>query len=793
MTTSLLLVEEFPEGNKKARKLLLEEFERIGIDSPDTVAIHTEQKPFGYKTTAGDLKESRARILERIKSLNPRFVVTVGATPLKALTRKAGITVVHGSQLKQKEGFTVIPIYDPGYCLRDPSKLPGLKADVARIGRALKGQNPIGKIAWSLVTPDTLEQFVREFEAADRFAFDLETSGLFPFDLKGFVRCVGFALPSHTWVLPLEMRESPWKGRHKSAQTILQLLEYLQRRDGKRGIAHNGKFDNHWLWTYYKTSFHISLDTMLAHHTLDENSEHDLKTLSRQYLDVEDYDISTKAKKGDDPSMSLHDFYEYNAKDCHYTLQLASIFDRDLKKELPLRRLFYRLVMPAARALGVIERDGLTIDLARMAQVEVDTRAERNRTEQRLNKLIGRKINWNSPPQVAQVLYDQLGLECTLKTDAGQPSTSEAAILDLKGTHPVVDLLIKYRELAKFLSTYIEGFREWMHEDKLYVSYKLHGTVTGRYSSRIHSIPRDGTIRNLVTAPPGWIFWQADVSQAELRIAGAASGDLELITCYRRGIDVHWRTLLFMIAAGTSGEYVTPAIETAFKLSGKKLSLPIALEWLEKVGHEKCIEIWDGWKEARKKAKAINFGFIYGMYPKKFVQTAKEKYGFEPTLAEAESLRAAYFQLYRGLLPWHERQKKLVRLNGHVRNLAGRLRRLPGINSSDRGLQMEAERQAINSPVQGVIGDYKAMALVEIHETIDRSICRVVGEHHDAILGIVKIGHEDDCLPQVLRIMRGPSLLQTFKIELPIPMESDLDLGPWGQRGNRKYVENKRP
>ena len=146
MIIPILLVEEFPEGNKKARKLMLEEFERIGLEEIPTTSVHIESKPFGYKTAAGDLKEARLRILDRIKALKPRFVVTVGATPLKALTRKAGITVVHGSQLKQKEGFTVIPIYDPGYCLRDPSKLPGLKADVARIGRALKGQNPNGKI-----------------------------------------------------------------------------------------------------------------------------------------------------------------------------------------------------------------------------------------------------------------------------------------------------------------------------------------------------------------------------------------------------------------------------------------------------------------------------------------------------------------------------------------------------------------------------------------------------------------------------------------------------------------------
>ena len=190
----------------------------------------------------------------------------------------------------------------------------------------------------------------------------------------------------------------------------------------------------------------------------------------------------------------------------------------------------------------------------------------------------------------------------------------------------------------------------------------------------------------------------------------------------------------------------------------------------------------------QKKAKAINFGFIYGMYEKKFMLTARVKYQWDATFDEAHQARESYFSLYSELRNWHNRQKKLAKLNGYVRSLSGRLRRLPGITARDKMVQMEAQRQSINAPIQGFIGDYKAMVMIEVHENVDRSKFRVVGEHHDAILGIVKIGEEDEVLPQVLSIMRRPKLMKTFKVNLGLPMEGELEVGPWGK--GVKYQEN---
>lgn len=246
-----------------------------------------------------------------------------------------------------------------------------------------------------------------------------------------------------------------------------------------------------------------------------------------------------------------------------------------------------------------------------------------------------------------------------------------------------------------------------------------------------------------------------------------------------------------MIGSGRSKEYTKPAIETATKLSGRKVGLTEALEILAKAGHNACIAVWKGWKEARKKAKAINFGFVFGMYENKFIQQAKTKYDWDCTWEEANDFRSAYFELYTGILPWHGRQKNLVKMDGEVRNLFGRVRRLPGVYSRDRDLRGEAERQAINSPVQGTIGDWKAAALVEIDERIPTSKARLIGEHHDALLGLVRPDAVDEVLPLIRQIMRRPRLFDLFKITTEVPMDSEIEIGPWGAGTAYKDPENE--
>ena len=778
----------------KSATVLREELSRVGIDLSEvyiTPAIKCRPTDKGVK--GKHEKACKKYIESELEAVKPKYILTLGNAATKAVFKRAKITEIHGQP--QSRGSAVgIPAFNPSYFLRDPSKLPMFRKDLKRFSDLVRGIKREEKIDWGLITRETLDEFLEQLTDSEWFSFDIETDSLFPHDPdKGKLTCISFCVDStwKSWVLPLNMPGSPFP-RHEMQRSILRMIAAVARK--KKGTGWNAKFDNLWLDLKYGVRFPLTFDGMLAKHTLDENTPNGLKECAAFELDAPHYDLTTKEKQGNVDPMKL---YLYGAKDVYYTLRLKDVYLPRLKKDPLLWRLFDRLIMRAARGFHKIEKNGLWVNLEKFRKAEADVRKELATVEAELHAMVAevrkgkrgphKKVNWNAPAQVAAVLFGEFGLEPVAFTEGGAPSTAEATLVEIKSQHPIADKLVRYRELQKFLGTYIEGWKEFMVGPHLYFSYKLHGTVTGRYSCRLHQTPRDGTIRNVIEAPPGWTFVQGDFSQAELRVAAIVAREPELIRCFKNGIDVHWRTLMEVIRAGGAGEYVQPVIDTAHKLmlernkSAKRPTLPVAIEWLLKAGHEKCIEIWPGWKEGRKKAKGINFGFIYGMRENKFIEYAKLKYGFEPTEEEAAQLRSAYFSLYRALTPWHERQKKLAAVDGFVRNLAGRVRRLPGIHSKDRSLKSEAERQAINSPIQGFIGDFKAMALVELVEELDWDCARVVGEVHDSVLFWVRNDVLERELGNIERIMSNPSLVKEFGIKLPIPIEVELEVGPWGK------------
>lgn len=782
----LLVIGEAP-GEQEARtgkpfcgksgQLLRAELAKAGITEYTITNTVKCRPPDNRAPTPEEIKACRKYLDAELEQFKPKYVLTLGATASKAVLKKPKITEAHG-QLIETENFVGMPAFHPAYALRDPSKLMPLRRDIERLARTMRGEKAVGdeEIDWKVITSQNLDQFIKEFEEHDTFAFDLETTGLDCRETGAKINCLSIAFDDRAWVLPLGFKGSPF-WRQTTQVKLFSILSEMST--GKTTVAHNGKFDNIWLAASYGHYFHLSFDTMLAHHLLDENSPHGLKELVRTILDGPDYDLTVEEKKGNTTAERL---YEYAAKDTWYTLKLYRVFSRQFQKNRSLRRIFYKLIMPAARAFQEIDYRGLTVDLPKMKAVEADLREKLAKTLAELNAMTKTEVNWNSPAQVGKLLYGELGLIPTVLTDKGAPSTGEEALYAIKDEHPIAGKLVEFREYSKFLSTYIEGWREFMHGDKLYLSTKLHGTVTGRYASRLHQVPRDGSIRNLIVAPSdGWTFVQADFSQAELRVVAHLSQDPELMYCFRHGIDVHWRTLLNSIEAGGSGEYYEVALATASILSKRKIThLPDACAILAKAGHNAAIAAEKRWKEGRKKAKGINFGYVFGMRERKFIEYAKLKYGFEPTMEEATAIRDAYFHLYARLSGWHDRQRKLVRLDGEVKNLIGRVRRLPGAHSTDRGLASEAERQSINSPVQGFIGDLKAMAVVEIEEEIPAYYVRIVGEVHDSILMEARTEHLDEYLPKVASIMRHPKLLDEFGVEFTVPIEVDLECGPWG-------------
>lgn len=770
----------------KSGQLLRAELHAVGLDDVYISNVVKCRPPDNRTPSTKEQKACRGYLDEELDAVNPEYVLTLGNPATKAIFGKAKITEIHGQLLTNKHGIKGVPAFHPAYVLRDPTKKPQFQTDLKRFADLVNGKRSKSTVKYRILGWDNLEEFFEEFKRTLWYSFDIETNSLKWFAEESKIHSIAFAFETtgEAWVMPLRLEIGEYKSpffKHADAQGVLERIERIARSMKKKAVGQNGKFDNLFLMAKYRVRMPLAFDVMLAHHTIDENSNHDLKGLQRQYIGEPDYDLD----KDDKVNPKDHDqLFEYNAKDAVYTLRLKKIFKAELEKDPVLIRLFVQLIMRAARAFEQIEFNGMYVNLVQMAAMEKQVLSELKTSQSDLDRMsieaCGRKINFNSPDQVAELFFEHLELPIIHQTAGGKPSTAEATLVDLKDEHPIVDKLVKYRELEKFRGTYLDGWKDFMIGPCLYMGYKLHGTVTGRYSSRLHSTPRDGTVRNIVEAPPGWIFVQGDLSQAEVRVVASLSMDPELVTCYTRGIDVHWRTLMALLADGTSDEYTKPALETGKALGAKGSSLHAALDRMLAVGADKCTSLWKGWKEARKKTKGVVFGYIYGMGWFKFIEYAKAKYGFEPTERESKDTRDAFFRLYNRLETWHNKQRSLVRLDGFVRNLAGRKRRLPGIFTDDKKLQKECERQAINSPVQGIIGDWKAMALVEIVEELDWNRTRVVGEHHDALLFWIREEHLQEEAKKIARIMRRPKLVDEFNMRLHVPMEVELEAGVWG-------------
>ena len=582
----------------------------------------------------------------------------------------------------------------------------------------------------------------------------------------------------------------------------LMLLTKL--KDAKL-VTHNGKFD--LLFLYVKTGIELKLwvDTLVMAHVCGEE-ELGLKPLVKKYFKV-DYDISKEAKTG----KITEKFKAYGLDDVYYPMELVKIF----KKKLKIYSLekVYKHEMRAYSAYLEVEKNGMPIsprrhEIAKKLQEQYKPILERLIT-------VG-NINWNSTAQVAKVLftekgvpvYDEkgeklpntyqvleysfmndiilrgefstrseatqfmneykeenphlydievklkhnynpviigygVGLKAIEKTAKGVPSVSSDVLANYFG-NPVVDDLLEYRRLTK-LETFIKSWEEIQVNDRIYPSFNITAR-TGRTTCsnpNIQQIPQDKNVRNLIEARPGWVIKEQDYSQIELRVASMFSGDANMQHAYQSGSDLHSKTTELLFGDTSS---LSPQEQ----------------------------------KRKRTEAKSMNFGFLYGMSAKTFVDYAKG-YGLNITEEESEGFRNNFFKAYPTLLQWHEDCKNYARANGYTWSPIGRKRFLPDINSSNFKLRGQAERQSINSGVQGFASDMCTSALADIvfSDEIDHDRCIVLGSVHDAILFEIRDDYVDEVSPIINRLMEKPSIIEG--IDIPIPIVADSEVAQaWG-------------
>ncbi|MDE2101518.1 MAG: hypothetical protein KGL39_30010 [Patescibacteria group bacterium] len=720
----------------RAGQLLTQMLEAVDLDR-ESIYITNVVKcrpPGNRRPKSSEINACRSWMTKEIEEVKPRYVLLLGSTALNVMGRGDDkITSLRGRPI-EVDGVIYFPTYHPAAGLRDPKKVAIIQQDIKQFAGITRGQVYTNKGFNPILVNDmsTLELALEDIRQSHIVSIDLETSSLSPW--RGDVVVAGFGTARAQWVIALNHPDSKF-AQYGLQKTIMEAMEYVTR--DKKIITQNGKFDALWLYVKYMWKFPIHFDTMVAKHLVDENTPAGLKFMASFYFGAAPYDITSDKKKG---YTTLDVLTRYCGGDLFYTRNLYRPLKAELKKDPQLYRFFRKVMMPAFNAFIDVQHRGVYVDLPKMNEIksyligELDT----------INKeLSGFKegVNWNSSKQVTHLLFDELGLPILDRTKGGAPAATESVLMRLRNIHPLPALLLRYRAAFKMWSSFIKSWEPMIVDSRLHPTFRLTGAVTGRLSCaepNLQQVPRDGRVRNLITAPPGWTLVESDYSQAELRVAAMLSGDPMMKMLFQTGQDPH--------------------VMTAQTVTGKQ-------------------EIS---KDERKKAKAVNFGFLYGMGWKKFIIYARDNYDTHFTEEEAKEARRRFFELYKKLRPWHDKQRRIVRRNGYVRALDGRVRHLPNIFSNDDYEVGQAERQAINSPVQGFASDLTLMTLVGLRQRLSPEYFQPVGTVHDAILMEVRNDHLNEVLPIIKDTMIHPSLLDELDIHLTVPLEIEIKVGPWG-------------
>ena len=419
-----------------------------------------------------------------------------------------------------------------------------------------------------------------------------------------------------------------------------------------------------------------------------------------------------------------------------YLQRLAPVLRREIEAR-GLAQVYETIDLPLAPVLAAMERHGVRVDPEALAAMSGAMEGEVRALERQIWSLAGSEFNINSPPQLAEILFDKLNLQPQAHRGRAKARSTAAEILEeLALTHELPRKVLEYREVAKLKSTYVDALPKLIHPrtGRLHTSFSQTGTATGRLSSsdpNLQNIPvrteLGRQIRAAFVAEPGWTLLSADYSQIELRILAHFSDDAVLVEAFRRGEDIHSRAAQEVFGVG-------PLAQTA---------------------------------EHRRVAKVINFGIIYGLSAFGLAQ----QLGIDQK--EAAKFIAAYFERYRGVKEYLDRSLAEVRKAGFTRTLFGRTRPIPEITSPQVNLRSFAERTALNTPLQGTAADLIKLAMIEIARRLEAEGLRakMILQVHDELLFEVPPGELER-----VRALVKPAMEQVYALKVPLVV--DLKAGP---------------
>jgi DNA polymerase-1 len=571
------------------------------------------------------------------------------------------------------------------------------------------------------------DQWLTVLEAAKAFAFDTETTSLNY--MQAQVVGVSFAVKAgeaayvplaHSYVGAPEQLD-----RERVLAQLKPLLEDPQRPK----IGQNLKYDASVLANHGIELRGIRFDTMLESYILDSTAtRHDMDSLALKYLGHSTIHFEDVAGKGAQQltfdQVPLEEAGPYAAEDADVTLQLHEALWPRLLKEDALRAVFEDIEIPLVPVLSRIERNGALLDRDMLQQQSGELGARLQELATQVHEMAGGEFNLGSPKQLGEVLFEKLQLPVIKKTPKGAPSTAEEVLVELALDYPLPKLVLEYRSLSKLKSTYTDKLPGMIDADtgRVHTSYHQAVTATGRLSSsdpNLQNIPirtaEGRRIRQAFVAPPGYRLLAADYSQIELRIMAHMSGDEGLLRAFREGLDVH---------RATAAEVFDCPLE----------------------------EVSD---EQRRKAKAINFGLIYGM----------SAFGLARQLHlgrhEAQEYIDLYFERYPGVQTYMENTRALAHEQGYVETLFGRRLYLPEINARNKMRQQAAERTAINAPMQGTAADIIKRAMIRVDDWLQDggADARMIMQVHDELVLEVAEGEAEAVSDRVCELMAGAAKL----------------------------------
>src|SRR5664279_892385 len=577
-----------------------------------------------------------------------------------------------------------------------------------------------------------IKALVKKINTLKEFCFDSETTSINPLDAE--LVALTFSWEKGTGYF-IRFPES-----QKETRDILEIVRPVFENPLTLKIGQNIKFDMQVLAGYDIELKGPLFDTMIAHYLLEPDMRHNMNLLSETFLGYSPVHIESLIGEKGINQKTMRDvpvdkLKEYSVEDADITYQLKNVFEPRIKSE-GLYDLSHNIEMPLISVLATMERNGVKLNLEDLKAITINLRGDIISLEKEIYTLAGTEFNISSPKQLGDILFVRLKLDENARfTKTKQFITSEEILQRLTHKHPIVEKVLEYRGLKKLLSTYVESLPLLVNKKtgRIHTCYNQAVAATGRLSSNnpnLQNIPvrdaRGREIRKAFVPEDGHIFLSADYSQIELRLMAHLSKDSSMIADFLSGNDIH--------------------AATASKIFG--------------------VEIADVTREMRSRAKTANFGIIYGI----------SSFGLSERLTigrkEAKDLIDGYFNSYPGVKKYMDESINKAREVGFVTTMFGRKRYLADIHSRNQVVRGNAERNAINAPIQGSAADIIKIAMVRIHERMktEKYKSKMILQVHDELIFEVLSDEIEKLKEMVLFEMSNA-------VKLDIPLKVDCGIG----------------